>query len=252
MPAEAPDRPRVRIDVPAARLPRALAELHQARAPFHLVEVELSPRAVPPIGLDTVVAGAGFTEAGISSTAAHEGSVTVTLRRDRTLADTVGPGMRLLVCGLNPSFHAADRGIGYAGPGNRFWPAAVAAGLVTTAFDPHAALDRGIGMTDLVKRPTPRAAEVTTAEHRDGLARVGALVEWLAPVVVCMVGLDGWRRAVDRRARPGWQTTRLGSRPVYLMPSTSGLNTHCTLDQLVAHLRAATSTDDRESLPSHP
>ncbi len=38
--------------------------------------------------------------------------------------------MRLLVSGLNPSLHAADAGVGYIGPGNRFWPAVAAAGLV--------------------------------------------------------------------------------------------------------------------------
>ena len=57
-------------------------------------------------------------------------------RRARTLPDTVGPDMRLLVCGLNPSVYAADAGAGFARPGNRFWPAALAAGLVSTDRDP--------------------------------------------------------------------------------------------------------------------
>ena len=37
--------------------------------------------------------------------------------------------MRLLVCGLNPSVYSADAGVGYARPGNRFWPALRLAGL---------------------------------------------------------------------------------------------------------------------------
>ena len=36
-------------------------------------------------------------------------------RRARTLADTVGPGMRLLLVGLNPSWVAADAGVGFQG-----------------------------------------------------------------------------------------------------------------------------------------
>ena len=48
----------------------------------------------------------------------------------RTLADTVGDGMRLLICGVNPSLFSADVGIGYGRPGNRFWSAALAAGIV--------------------------------------------------------------------------------------------------------------------------
>ena len=58
--------------------------------------------------------------------------------RARSLPDTVGPGMRLLVCGLNPSVYSADAGIGFARPGNRFWPAAIAAGIVTVDRDPRA------------------------------------------------------------------------------------------------------------------
>ena len=46
--------------------------------------------------------------------------------------------MRLLVCGLNPSVFSADVGIGFARNGNRYWPAALAAGIVTVDRDPRA------------------------------------------------------------------------------------------------------------------
>ena len=62
-----------------------------------------------------------------------------------TLADSVGPGMRLLVCGINPSPFSADVGVGYGRPGNRFWPAAVAAGVAPVDRDPVAALARARG-----------------------------------------------------------------------------------------------------------
>ncbi len=39
-----------------------------------------------------------------------------------------------------------------------------------------------------------------------------------------MVGLAGWRAAVDRKAVAGVQPEPFGGRPVYVMPSTSGLN----------------------------
>lgn len=160
--------------------------------------------------------------------------------RARTLPDTVGPGMRLLVCGLNPSLYAADAGIGFARPGNRFWPALLAAGLATIDRSPDRALaDHGIGMTDLVKRATVGADELTTAEYRAGLARVERLVAWLRPGAVCFVGLAGWRAAVDRRAVPGEQPAGLAGVPVYVMPSTSGLNAAYPLAALVDDLRAA-------------
>jgi TDG/mug DNA glycosylase family protein len=56
---------------------------------------------------------------------------------------------------------------------------------------------------------------------------------------VAVVGLAGWRAAVDRRATVGWQERRLGPSPVYVLPSTSGLNAGTSLDDLVVHLRTA-------------
>lgn len=195
--------------------------------------------------LAAVVGGAGFTAASVVPDGA---AAIVTAGRARTLPDTVGTGMRLLVCGLNPSLFAADRGAGYARPGNRFWPAALAAGLVRRdrdAFDALAACR--IGMTDLVKRATTGAAELSAAEYRSGAARVERLVRWLRPDAVCVVGLAGWRAAVDPKAVPGPQPMAFGGRAAYVMPSTSGLNAHSSLDSLVEHLRAAAALADQRT-----
>lgn len=168
-----------------------------------------------------------------------------TLSRWRTLADSVGPRMRLLMVGLNPSLHSADAGIGYFKAGNRYWPAALAAGLVTRDRDPlHALATHGIGMTDFVKRATPRVDQVAPDEFAEGIARVDRLVEWLSPAAVCAVGLAGWRAGVDRRAVAGRQPTDLGGRPLYLMPSTSGLNAHAQIPVLVEHFHAAAALAD--------
>jgi TDG/mug DNA glycosylase family protein len=138
--------------------------------------------------------------------------------------------------------YSADLGHGFARPGNRFWPAALDAGLVTRAHDPrHALLVDGVGMTDLVKRATPRADELTRDEFRNGLARVERLVAWLQPRTVCFVGLSGYRAARDRTAKAGWQERDFGGRPAYVMPNPSGINAHATPADLAAHLRAATS-----------
>ena len=114
------------------------------------------------------------------------------------------------------------------------------AGLVASARDPLAALvDHGIGMTDLVKRATVRADELTTIEYDEGLSRVDRLASWLRPAAVCIIGLDGWRKVVDRRATPGWQQRNVGGRPTYLMPNPSGLNAHVRVTDLADHFRAA-------------
>lgn len=181
--------------------------------------------------------GAGFeVEAGEQ----HDHEICLRLRTLRSLADTIGPRMRLLVCGLNPSLHAADAGVGFVTGNNRFWPAALAAGIVSTDRDPVRAMrSDGVGMTDLVKRATARASELSTSEYRSGLDRLGRICDWLRPEAVVMVGLAGWRAATDRTATAGWQDRRLGDRPVYVMPSTSGLNAGTSLAELTDHLREA-------------
>ncbi len=182
-------------------------------------------------GRARLLEGAGFAPAGT---------------RLRTLPDLVAPGMRLLVCGLNPSVYAADAGVNFARPGNRFWPAALAAGLVSRDRDPwHALLVDGVGFTDLVKRATVSATELTAAEYAHGESRVGWLVGLVRPAAVCFVGLTGWRTAVDRAATAGWQPGGFAGVPAYVMPNTSGLNAHARPADFAAHLRAARATDPR-------
>lgn len=194
----------------------------------------------PPLG--DLVVGGGFDLHHLEVGRGANGGgryVVVHARRARSLPDTVGPGMRVLVCGLNPSIYAADAGLPFARPGNRFWPAAVAAGLVGKGWDADAALaDHGLGMTDLVKRASRSASELRPCEYRDGVARVERLVAWLRPRVLCFVGLSGWRAAVDRHATPGRQPSALAGVPVYLVPSSSGRNAHVSFGDLVSRLQA--------------
>lgn len=248
----------VHIDRPA--LPMVLAELHRALAVGAPVELgmfggdqDLTPMTTgdfagrrfalwQDVHLCDVLVGAGFA---VDEHVHHDRTeywpyLHTSLTRLRSLPDTVGPDMRLLVCGLNPSLHAADMGVGFGRGGNRFWPAALAAGVVSVDRDArHALAEHGVGMTDLVKRATTRADELDRQEYVDGLGRLERLCGWLRPRAVCMVGLSGWRAAVDRTASTGWQERDLGGSPVYVMPSTSGLNAHAQLPDLTEHLRAA-------------
>ncbi len=224
-------------DAAVAMLPLELADRQRA-LPVG-TELAVDPGDLAPQLVDDLLVGAGFT---VQRTTADEGGRGPTIRAVRawSLPDTVGPDMDLLVCGLNPSPGAADSGVGFFRAGNRFWPAAIAAGIVRADRAPRAALvDDGVGMTDLVKRTTARAADLRPEEYRDGMARVERLVRRWPPRAVVFVGLAGWRAAVDRRARPGVAERTIGDVPVYVMPSTSGLNAGTTLDELVGHLRAA-------------
>lgn len=204
-----------------------LARLHRTLPLGAAVSIHVDEHL--PVPFEDLLEGGGFARSGSGTT-----------RRDRTLPDTVGMGVRLLLVGLNPSPHAADSGVPFSRPGNRFWPAAAAAGLVSVDRDPdHALGHHRVGMTDLVKRTTRRADELTDAEFRRGVARIARLTDWLGPRAVCMIGLRGWRTAVDRTARPGWQEAGPFGAPVYVMPNTSGLNARSSLDELTEHLRRA-------------
>jgi len=251
------------VHLRAADVPLALGDLHRSLAQDAPVELTLfrgtdEGRGIfpgddfpdrwfstwPDERLHDVIDGAGFTldDLEVRHPDADEQGFRVCMTRGRMLPDTVGAGMRLLVSGLNPSLHAADAGVGYVTAGNRFWPAALAAGLVSRDRDPrHALVHHGVGMTDLVKRATPRADALTRDEYRTGVQRLDRLCAWLQPGAVCIVGLAGWRAAVDRHATAGWHERQLGGRPVYVMPSTSGLNAATPLAALVAHLQAAAS-----------
>ena len=67
-----------------------------------------------PDDITAVLEGAGFDV--VDAVPDGDGGdrwLHVLARRARTLPDFVGPGMRLLVCGLNPSVRAADAGVGF-------------------------------------------------------------------------------------------------------------------------------------------
>ena len=242
------------LHVPKVRLPLALARLHWAMAvgaPVALSVVagegegdwpndDFPGRFFAywqPETLAALLSGAGFE---VEDVRVDGERVWAEARRARMLPDTVAAGLRILVCGLNPSVVAADAGYGYAGPTNRFWKAAVASGLVTHPRDPLACVlhDR-VGMTDMVKRATPNAAALRPEGYRAGAERVRRLVEWLRPGLVLFVGLAGWRAAVDRTATAGLQPAPFGGVPAYVMPSTSGLNAHTSPAELAGHMAEA-------------
>ena len=191
-----------------------------------------------PEPLRDVLVGAGFALDELVEEANEW--INIRAKRARTLPDFVGPEMRVLVCGLNPSEYAADAGVGFARPGNRFWPAALAAGLVSRDRDPaHALREHGVGMTDLCKRATPRADALSKAEYVEGAARVERFARWLEPGVICFVGLAGWRAAINPKAKAGEQPGGFAGVPAYVMPNPSGLNAHSTLDDFTNHLTNA-------------
>jgi len=167
----------------------------------------------------------------------------------RTLPDTVGPGLRLLFVGINPGLHTVAVQAPFARPGNRFYPALYLAGITDRVIDASAGLreadrahlvDRGVGVTSLVKAATRRADELTRAQLVEGAAELEQRVAALAPTVVAMLGVTAYRTAFARpKTAVGPQLDTLGGARLWVVPNPSGLNAHETVASLAAAYRGA-------------
>jgi TDG/mug DNA glycosylase family protein len=167
--------------------------------------------------------------------------------RDTTVPDLVGAGLALLFVGINPGLWTAATQTHFNHPGNRYYPALFAAGLIDIVVDRGRAMtdderqhlvDRGIGITNLVGRATARAAELTVDELRAGAQRLGGLVDEHRPRVVAVAGITAYRQAFDRPgATLGRQDEDLAGAELWVVPNPSGLNAHATIASLAAAYR---------------
>jgi G:T/U mismatch-specific DNA glycosylase len=154
----------------------------------------------------------------------------------------VGPDLRLLFVGINPGLWTAATQTPFAHPGNRFYPALAMAGIIPrlpsfaaglSDADRQGFLDAGIGISNLVKRATVRADELTVEELRAGAARLALDVARWKPVVVAVVGLTAYRQGFGRsKARAGKQPENLAESQLWVVPNPSGLNAHDTISSL--------------------
>jgi double-stranded uracil-DNA glycosylase len=166
----------------------------------------------------------------------------------KPVPDVLGPGLQVLFCGINPSLRSAEVGHHFARPGNRFWPALHLAGFTPRRLRPEedGELPRfGVGLTNLVDRPTRTAAELSGDELRAGVADLAALASAWKPGVVAVLGVTAFRLAFGRpRAGLGPQPETIGGQPVWVLPNPSGLNAHHQLPDLArlyGELRGARS-----------
>lgn len=159
----------------------------------------------------------------------------------RTLRDVLGPGLRVILVGINPSLYSAAVGHHFARPGNRFWKTLHASGFTERLLTPDedATLPgRGFGITNLVARATASADELTADELLLGARRLEKLARRLKPPYVAFLGIGAYRTAFGRpRASIGPQSVRIGSARVWLLPNPSGLNAHHQLPELTAAFR---------------
>lgn len=157
--------------------------------------------------------------------------------------DVVADGVRLLLVGINPGLKSAELNQHFARPGNRFWPALHAAGITPRLLSPaeqHELIPLGVGITNLVARPSAAAAEVSPEELRAGAQRLEELTARYQPAVVAVLGLTAYRTAFARpKAVAGAQSEHLAGAQLWVLPNPSGLNAHTKPADHAAGLRAA-------------
>ncbi len=155
-----------------------------------------------------------------------------------TVPDIIGPGLRVLFCGINPSLYSAAVGHHFARPGNRFWPTLHAAGFTARRLSPQEEqelLAAGYGITNIVERATATADQLDSAELVAGGERLAEKVARFRPQVLAVLGVTAYRTAFGRpRAAIGPQEHRLGGTPIWVLPNPSGLNAHYQAADLAA------------------
>jgi len=158
------------------------------------------------------------------------------------IADLVGPNLRVLFCGINPGKLSGELGLHFARAGNRFWKLLHAGGFTASVMAPaeqHALPSLGIGITNLVERPTTAASDLGSDELRAGAERLEAKVRALQPHCVAVLGLLAYRTAFRQPgAVIGEQSEPLANSKLWLLPNPSGLQARYQLPEMTELFQA--------------
>lgn len=168
------------------------------------------------------------------------------MKAPKIVADVIKYDLKLLFCGINPGLLSASTQHHFAHPGNKFWKAVHLSGLTKRQLHPseqQQLLQYGIGITNIVSRPTASAQELTTQELRDGAQELIPKVKAYKPKQLAFLGVGAYKKAFFKKtAKLGLQEEVIGATKVWLLPNPSGLNAHYSLDDFItlfSELKAA-------------
>ncbi|HVB86034.1 MAG TPA: mismatch-specific DNA-glycosylase [Candidatus Dormibacteraeota bacterium] len=164
----------------------------------------------------------------------QESSATIALilMHMRTLPDYLRKGMKMVLVGINPSDRSARVGHYYAGRTNLFWPILYESGVIPEPLsydEDRRIIEFGIGMTDLVKRPTRGIEEIERQEFAEGRVLLAQKFEDLHPRVIAFNGKTAYEKFTGRVCKLGLQKDRLYGASVFVLPSTSSQNAGTSL-----------------------
>ena len=167
---------------------------------------------------------------------------------DLRLTDCIEPGVRLLLIGINPGVMSATTGHHFAGPTNRFWRLLYESGIVpepVTHQDDVRLPTWGIGMTNLVARPTPGIDTLRPEEYLEGWTILEKKIEQYRPEIVAFVGVTMYRalwKAIGHAkapdVKPGFQKATVHGARLFVLPNPSGRNAHFSYAEMLKAFRA--------------
>jgi double-stranded uracil-DNA glycosylase len=171
-----------------------------------------------------------------ASRAARPTPEQIAAAKARRVPDVLAPDLRVVFVGINPGLYSAATGHHFARPGNRFWKALHQGGFTPRELRPDEDRDLpafGLGITNLVRRASAGAAELSAGELEAGGRSLERTVRRVHPAFVALLGLGAYRTAFGRpHAVIGEQPDPIGGARVWLLPNPSGLNAHHQLPEL--------------------
>ena len=161
----------------------------------------------------------------MSGRARHGGERAAPAASASDVPDVLGPGLRVVFCGINPGRVSAAAGAHFANPRNDFWRLLADAGFTPRLYRPEeqfALLELGIGLTNAAYRTTPGSGNLHRGDFDRG--RLERLAEELAPWAFAFVGKEAYRGLFGERPELGPQQRTLGDVGLFVLPSTSPAN----------------------------
>jgi len=169
----------------------------------------------------------------------------------KTLPDYLRKGMKLVIVGCNPTESSVRAGHYYAGRGNPFWPLLYDSGVVPEPFDypdDRRIIEFGIGLTDLVKRPTKSIEELEREDFAEGRFVLSRKLEEFLPRVVAFNGKLPYEQFAQRKCKYGVQKELLYGARVYVLPTTVELNARNRSERLKHFRKLADLVKQTEKL----
>ncbi|HEY3107083.1 MAG TPA: mismatch-specific DNA-glycosylase [Gaiellaceae bacterium] len=141
--------------------------------------------------------------------------------------DVLGPGLRVVFCGINPGMRSAAAGAHFANPRNDFWRLLADSGLTPRLLAPEEQwemLGLGYGLTNAAPRTTRGSGELRRGDFAESLERLEWLARDLVPEWIAFVGKAAYHGVFRERAGLGLRERRLGETQLFVLPSTSPAN----------------------------